>query len=101
MPLKRNFWRSFEKTPRQRFNCADCDKTFFSQIKLLKHVKSLHSKGDGLSSMEGDEDFSVESEKNIKALPEYPNENIITKNNETQENDKKCESWIFFMKCVY
>ena len=94
MPLKRNFCACFEKSPRQRFNCADCDKTFFSQIKLLKHVKSLHSKGDCLSPMEGEEDFSVGSEKNIKALPEHPNENILTKNNETQENDKKCESWI-------
>ena len=44
--------------------------------------------------MDGEEDFSVGSEKNTKALPEDPNENIITKNNETQENDKKCESWI-------
>ena len=44
--------------------------------------------------MDAEEDFSVGTEKIIKALPEHPNENITTKNNETQENDKKCESWI-------
>ena len=51
--------------------------------------------------MDGEEDFSVGSEKNTRALPEDPNENIITKNNETQENDKKCESWIWFYEmCI-
>ena len=31
-----------QKSEKQNFKCADCDKTFFSQRRLLKHVQALH-----------------------------------------------------------
>ena len=77
------------KVDTQSFKCADCDKVFSGQIKLLKHVKAVHEKVKLVPSEDCERTFLIDSE--IKTDPEHLKENTALETKKSKEN-KTCES---------
>ena len=80
----------FFKSEKQSFKCADCDKSFLRQIKLLKHVKAVHSKGKSIACTDCEHTFSTKLEMKKHISLEHLKENKISENENSEEN-KRCD----------
>ena len=81
------------KSEKQTFKCADCDKTFFSQKRLLKHVQALHlQKKKQVSTKETNDKSMTDAEIKSDSSAELSRENIA----QEEEVEMKDGNWIHF-----
>ena len=88
-----------QKSEKQNFKCADCDKTFFSQRRLLKHVQALHlSKEKQDLIAENNEKTMTDSETTKNDLsPKDLEENMALGESETKDKHEWTD-WI--IQCI-
>ena len=81
------------KSNKETFKCADCDKSFLRQIRLLKHVKAVHAKNKQVTCTECENTFETIDEMKKHIELDHLKENNIKEHIEESQKANKIDDW--------